>query len=577
MDLMTIRAILTLDSKQYESEIKKSQSLAGKLGSGLKSGLGVAAKAAAAGIAAAGAAAVALGKQALSSYANYEQLVGGVETLFGAQGMSIEEYAASVGKTVDEIGDKYNSLMDAQNEVLSNASEAYKTAGLSANEYMETVTSFSASLIQSLGGDTASAARYADMAIVDMSDNANKMGTDMTAIQNAYQGFAKQNYTMLDNLKLGYGGTKGEMERLIEDANKLRKEQGLTADLTIDSYADVVEAIHTVQTQMGITGTTAKEAASTIQGSVNMTKSAWSNLVAGIADDNADLDTLINNFIDSVLTTADNILPRIASIMNGLGNLVTQGAQRLLPVIIDTIVANLPQLISTGIQLVISLITGIIQAIPQLVAAIPQIFAAIMSAFQENWPAMREAGVMVLRMVVDGIASLMGSIRAKGQEVITTIKSAISGKLAEARQAGQDILNKIKEGFTNAMSSLTNLGQQVVQKIKDGIASAWGSLSSWFNGIWNNLFGNRNVNVNVSGTQSAIGIDYVPVNGFPAFLHRGEAVLTAREADQWRRGMGANGNGGITINQYIQSVPQTPVQFASATEAYFEQARWAFV
>ena len=573
---MTIRAVLTLDSKQYESEIKKSQSLAGKLGSGLKAGLGTAAKVAAAGIAAAGAAAVALGKQALDSYANYEQLVGGVETLFGAQGMSLEEYAASVGKTVDQVRDKYNSLMDAQTEVMTNASEAYKTAGLSANEYMETVTSFSASLIQSLGGDTKAAAQYADMAIVDMSDNANKMGTDMASIQNAYQGFAKQNYTMLDNLKLGYGGTKQEMQRLIDDANKVRKAQGINTKLTIDSYADVVEAIHTVQTEMGITGTTAREAASTIQGSINMTKSAWANLVAGIADENANLDELIDNFIESVLTTADNILPRIEQIMNGLIKLITEGSQKLLPIIVEAIINNLPQIISAGIQLVIALITGLIQAIPQLVAAIPEIFAAIISAFQENWPAMREAGITLLRMVAEGIASLMSLIREKGQEVITTIKSAISAKLSEAKQAGKDILNKIKEGFNEAISSLKSLGNKVIEQIKSGISEKWEGLKSWFRGIWDSLFGNLNANVNVNATQSAIGIDYVPFNGFPAMLHRGEAVLTAREAEEWRQGVGSGGNGTV-INQYIQSVPQTPVQLAAATAAAFEQARWAMI
>lgn len=190
--------------------------------------------------AAAGAAAVKLGKEVVAAYADYEQLVGGIDTLFKDSSQEIQRYAAN----------------------------AYKTAGLSANEYMETVTGFSASLIQSLGGDTEKAAKYADMAITDMSDNANKMGTDMSSIQNAYQGFAKQNYTMLDNLKLGYGGTKQEMERLLADAEKI---SGVKYD--ISSYADVVEAIHVMQESMDIAGTTAKEAEATISGSVNALKS----------------------------------------------------------------------------------------------------------------------------------------------------------------------------------------------------------------------------------------------------------------------------------------------------------------
>ena len=217
-----------------------------------------------------------VGKSALNSFADYEQLVGGVDTLFKESSSKVQNYA----------------------------NNAYKTAGLSANEYMETVTSFSASLLQSLNGDTAKSAEIADMAIIDMSDNANKMGTSMESIQNAYQGFAKQNYTMLDNLKLGYGGTKEEMERLIADANRVKEANGEMADLSIESFADVTEAIHLIQTEMGITGTTAEEASSTIQGSVSSMKSAWHNLLTGIASDNADLDKLLGDFISSVSTSS---------------------------------------------------------------------------------------------------------------------------------------------------------------------------------------------------------------------------------------------------------------------------------
>ena len=247
---------------------------------------------------------MALTKSAIENYKEYEQLVGGVETLFGAGGQSLEEYAESVGKTVEEAQADYNNLISAQNEVLANAENAYKTSGLSMNEYMETVTSFSASLIQSLGGDTQAAAEYADKAIVDMSDNANKMGTDISSIQTAYQGFAKQNYTMLDNLKLGYGGTKTEMERLILDAEKLdtsfKASRDSNGDLTM-SFSDIVDAIHIVQDDLGITGTTAKEASTTIEGSVNSMKSAWSNLVTGLARDDADIGQLVDNLVTSIV------------------------------------------------------------------------------------------------------------------------------------------------------------------------------------------------------------------------------------------------------------------------------------
>ena len=240
---------------------------AGKAGGGkFSSAFGAALKVGGAAIAAGAAALGKVASEAISGYADYEQLVGGVETLFADSADVVQQYA----------------------------SNAFKTAGLSANEYMETVTSFSASLLQSLGGDTAKAAQVGDMAISDMADNANKMGSSMESIQNAYQGFAKQNYTMLDNLKLGYGGTKTEMERLLADASKLSG-----VEYNIDSLSDVYEAIHVVQEEMGITGTTAKEAYETISGSLATTKAAWSNLLVGIADENADFPALINNFVES--------------------------------------------------------------------------------------------------------------------------------------------------------------------------------------------------------------------------------------------------------------------------------------
>jgi len=246
--------------KNVGNEAEKSEGKVGKLASGLVKGLAVAATAA-------GTALIAIAKSAISGYGDYEQLVGGVETLFGAGGQSIEEYAQSVGKSVDDVKDQYSKLMQAQDDVITNANNAYKKAGMSANQYMETVTGFSASLLQSLDGDTVRAAKVADMAITDMSDNANKMGTDMERITDAYQGFAKQNYTMLDNLKLGYGGTKTEMERLLKDATAI---SGVKYD--ISSLNDVYEAIHVIQGELGITGTTAKEASTTIQGSVNAMK-----------------------------------------------------------------------------------------------------------------------------------------------------------------------------------------------------------------------------------------------------------------------------------------------------------------
>lgn len=452
------------------------KSLSNKIGGGLKTGLGVAAKAAAAGIAAAGTAAVALGSQAMESYANYEQLIGGVETLFG----------------------------ESADKVINDASQAFKTAGMSANDYMETSIQSAAALINSLGGDQAKAADLMGMSITDMSDNVNKMGTSMEAVQNAYRGFSRGNFTMLDNLALGFAGTKEGMQELLNAAEQI---SGVKYD--INSYSDIVKAIHEVQTQMGITGTTAKEAMSTISGSVAATKAAWQNLMTGLADENADFDTLVNNFIDSAMVAAENILPRVQTIMGGLSRLISEGSQKILPIIIDTIVQNLPQILSAGVQIIISLVTGIVQALPQLVAAIPQIVSAIIGAFRSNGPALLQAGSDLLQMVGIGIGNAVAWLFGKVNEI----------------------------------------GSSIVDQIYSGISSKWGELTGWFSNLWNGLFGNLRVNVGVSGSgggsvgRYATGLDYVPYDDFPAILHKGEAVLTASEASDWRRSGYGSGSG----------------------------------
>lgn len=272
---------------------------------------------------------------------------------------------------------------------------------------METVTSFSASLLQSLDGDTQAAVDKADMAITDMSDNANKMGTSMESIQYAYQGFAKQNYTMLDNLKLGYGGTKEEMQRLLDKANEINAQQGIITDYQIESYADVVDAIHVVQTEMGITGTTAREARSTIEGSMNAAKAAWSNLLVGIADDNQNFDQLVNNFVDSVATAAGNILPRIETSITGVGKLI----EKIFPVITAEIpsVLNdvLPELVASGISMTNSLISGIEQNIPLITSTVLTIGEQLIGAMVEIAPHFILIGVQLFAQLTLGIAQAL--------------------------------------------------------------------------------------------------------------------------------------------------------------------------
>ena len=333
MNVFDLSARIGLDSSDYDRGLNQAESGFMKVANGIKSGIGTIAKVTAAGFTAAAAGVAAISKQAIESYADYEQLVGGVETLFKDSADKVQEYA----------------------------NEAFKTAGMSANEYMETVTGFSASLLQSLGGDTEKAADKANQALIDMSDNANKMGSDMESIKNAYAGFAKQNYTMLDNLKLGYGGTKEEMQRLLEDAEKF---SGIKYD--ISSYADIIDAIHVIQTEMGVTGTTAKEAASTISGSLSMMKSSWQNLITGVADDTQDFDSLIDNFVDSVDTVAENILPRVEQALGGVGKLVEKLVPTIFERIPDILNNTLPQLINSVSKVLGSLVNAIISNIDNI-------------------------------------------------------------------------------------------------------------------------------------------------------------------------------------------------------------------
>lgn len=368
--------------KNMNESMKDATNSASKMSSVMK-GIGSSAIKVGKGLAVAGAAAAtavtALVSKSVGAFADYEQLTGGVETLFGAGGRSVEEYAQSVGKSVSDIQGKYDSLMSAQNVVLENANKAYMTAGMSANEYMDTVTGFSASLISSLGGDTNKAADYANSALVDMSDNANKMGTDMESIKNAYQGFAKQNYTMLDNLKLGYGGTQEEMKRLLSDAEKLTGQR-----YDISSFADITQAIHAIQTQMDITGTTAKEASTTISGSWGSLKAAFENTLVSLTTGGKMFDQSLDALVDSAKTFGQNVIPAITGALSGVGSLI----ESLAPVI----VAELPSMVSDILPHLVSatksLVTGLISQLPALgkavLDAIPSIFEGMTDVIGES-------------------------------------------------------------------------------------------------------------------------------------------------------------------------------------------------
>lgn len=379
-----------------------------------------------------------LGKQAIESYAEYEQLIGGVETLFKESAPVVENYA----------------------------NNAYKTAGLSANEYMSTVTSFTASLLQSLDGDTAKSAEVADMAITDMADNANKMGTSMESIQTAYQGFAKQNYTMLDNLKLGYGGTKSEMERLLADATAISG-----VDYDISNLNDVYQAIHIIQGELGITGTTAKEASSTIQGSTSAMKSAWQNLLTGMADDNADFDMLIDNFVDSILTVGDNILPRIQTVIQGTGELVSGLLTQLVPEIVATIPPMIENTLPTLITAIQTAITSILAVLPQLMAGFESIIPQLLTSIVELLPMLIDAGIQVILSLVNGISSSLPTlIPAIVQAVITIVQNLIKN-VDQIIDAGIQVIMGLADGLIEAIPILIEAIPTLIESLINGIVN----------------------------------------------------------------------------------------------------------
>lgn len=465
MNVYDLYAKISLDKKEYDNGLNEASEKISKLGSTIKSGLKVATTATVGAIGAASTAVGALVTSSVKSYASYEQLVGGVETLFKDSANIVQEYADI----------------------------AYKTAGLSANEYMETVTSFSASLLQSLDGDTASAAKTANQAIIDMADNANKMGTAMESIQNAYQGFAKQNYTMLDNLKLGYGGTKTEMERLVADAEKLdstfRASRDENGDLTL-SYADVVNAIHIIQDEMGITGTTALEADKTVSGSAGSMKAAWKNLMVELAKDNGNIEKSINELVNAAVGTFDNILPVVERALDGTSNLIntllpkivnripaliskvlpqllTAGAN-LINSLVNGIVANLPMLVETALQIIMQLANGIAQYLPTLIPTIVDVILQVVDTLIDNLDMLLEASFAIIVGLAQGLIQALPQLIAKLPEIITSIIDFIIGNIPLII----DTAIQIVMALVNALPQIISALIEAIPLIITGIINA---------------------------------------------------------------------------------------------------------
>lgn len=498
-----------------------------KKSSGILTGLGTVAKgvatAAVAGFTALTGAVTAIGGAALSAYADYEQLVGGVDTLFGSASQTLQGYAA----------------------------EAYKTCGMSANQYMTQATSFAASLVSSCSGDVAKAADYANMAMGDMSDNVNKMGSDMADVQNAYQGFAKQNYTMLDNLKLGYGGTQAEMKRLIADANKLRQEQGKNADLTIDSYADVVEAIHTVQENMGITGTTAKEAATTISGSIGMAKAAWENFITGLGRDDVDFSQLTQQLLESIGAVATNVAPRVAQI--------GQGIITAFPVVLSglgTVLAPIvSEALSTAWNIAINALAGIGIHLPSVDSS--QMLSGINAAMDAakllltDPAAFLEKGNQLVQSVGSGIRAGVPKIVSEGLNVLTSLSQAFLTGFPQIVSMGGQLVLSLVQGLMDSLPSLIEQGPQIVSNIANGISAAAGVLLD-------------------TGLQIIVAIGTGLVNAVPTLLANIpqilQAVWDAFVAYQWVT------LGGTLVTSIGEGIAALGSQIPTKLKGFFDQA-----
>ena len=442
-----------------------------------------------------------------------QQSIGGIETLFGAGGRTIEEYAQSVGKSVEDVRDKYEILMKSQQTVMDNAAQAYKTVGLSANDYMEQTTSFAASLLSSVSQDTQAAADLANMAMVDMADNSNKMGTSMQDIQNAYQGFAKQNYTMLDNLKLGYGGTQAEMQRLLKDAEKI---SGVKYDL--GNLADMYSAIHVIQQEMDITGTTAKEASTTLTGSFAAMKAAAENVLADWST-GADLTAPLQGLVETAQTfLVGNLLPMIGNVLAGIPELVytlvpeilqsgtqlvTSLAEGFTQGIPDFLSNALPQLlqfteelranagvfVDAGLNLITQLLNGLIAGLPDLIAYVPDIIINICGVINDNMPKILAQGVSIIVQLIAGLVQAVPSLLANWKKILEAVLSVISainwlnigktiltGVANGVKSMGSSLLNAFKGGFSSALAWIKSLPAQAVQ---------WGKnlIQSFINGL----------------------------------------------------------------------------------------------
>ena len=490
MNLYELFVKISANTKALDDALNKSSGMVSKFGSAMKAGLGIAAKATGAAAVAAAGAVTAITKQSIAAYAEFQQLEGGVQKLYGNMGKSLQDYAAMQNKTTEQVQAEYERNAKAEAMIMENAKNAYKTASMSTNDYLDTATSFSASLISSLDGDTKKAAELTDVAMRSIADNYNTFGGDIENVKNAYKGFAKANYTMLDNLKLGYGGTKEEMARLIEDANEYGKSIGLAGDLSMKSFADIVTAIDLIQQKQKIAGTTEREAATTIEGSLNMAKAAWENLVAGMSNDEADFGKLIDNFVESADTAAKNVLPRIEVALNGVTKLITNLAPKLaekLPGLISTI---LPGVLTAVVEIIKALgeaLPGLItELLPQLIDAIMEIANGLAEVIPELIVQLVDMLPTVLPQLLDGIEQLIAVLTNALSEIapeiippiLQTIRSMWDVLLNNAEFVGTAVIGfmgVLTQAIVDNLPVLIDTINYVIGGYFDFIVEMWGT------------------------------------------------------------------------------------------------------
>ena len=529
-------------------------------------------------------------KDAFSAGGDLEQSFGGLDTIYGEAAEGAKKFAVEAA-----------------------------SAGISANTYAEQAVSFGAALKMAFAGDTEKAMNAANTAIMDMADNSAKMGTDINSVQAAYQGFAKQNYTMLDNLKLGYGGTKTEMERLLKDADEINKKQGITTKYSIDNLGDVYDAIHVVQGELGLTGVAAAEAETTLTGSFGALKASWQNLLAamttgeGLEEAMPNLGKSAGNMLKNVVRMLGNIGEQIPTLLKGLfstiGPEIIPAATGIIQGLLTGITENLPQLITGGTEMIMMLVQGLLEAVPQLLTAAMTLIPAVITGIVSAIPQLLSAGAQILTTLLNGIVENLPQLLESGVEAVVQFIAGIGEQLPTILSTGIELLGELAAGAISAIPTLlmmipdlfsqfadafkgvdwASLGRDLIDGIISGVTSAASSLYNSLKSLAKSALESAKKALGI-GSPSKLFADevgkWIPAgisvgidDNLPKLTKQINSMINSASFDIKRLEPVSAGTGNqpksFVINQKIESVPQTPLELAAATAAFFEQARWA--